>query len=316
MTKQLKEYREVAVEGAQRRKQPSDSRVLSAIAQLEYEKQNVVMKDVKTDEHFEFVDDEVVMACRKMQNLSTRDITQDEAEDKIAEIKLKTAISDIKTVTKIVTDMLPHLLYNSQSLNHREGEAYLIIELLKVFFTNCLVSKLIGMKYDWLTYHLLPHPNHPMNQTVLPDFVMFVEPLSAIMFELLFVEVKRRGNKSNGNSESDLVKLGKEMQIALNKLMFQGVVDPEVVAYLLKMDLRFNGQYRMIEISKFYISMKSVDDLMVLPSILEKLAQVKKIIQSTMKKLYESIEDEEKKDDFSQYTRMACGLPVQVKNNK
>lgn len=41
------------------------------------------------------------------------------------------------------------------------------------------------------------------------------------------------------------------------------------------MDLRFNGQYRMIEISKFYISMKSVDDLMVLPSILEKLAQVK-----------------------------------------
>lgn len=108
------------------------------------------MKDVKTDEHFDFVDDEVIMACRKMQKLlSTRDITQDEAEDKIAEIKLKTAISDIKTVTKIVTDMLPHLLYNSQSLNHREGEAYLIIELLKVFFTNCLVSKLIGMKYDW-----------------------------------------------------------------------------------------------------------------------------------------------------------------------
>lgn len=41
------------------------------------------------------------------------------------------------------------------------------------------------------------------------------------------------------------------------------------------MDLRYNGQYRMIEISKFYISMKSADDLMVLPSILEKLGQVK-----------------------------------------
>lgn len=228
----------------------------SAISQLAYEKQNDVMKDVKTDEYFEFVDDEVVMACQKMQKLlSTRDITQDEAEDQTAEIKLKTEISDIKTVTKIVTDMLPHLLYNSQSLNHREGEAYLIIELLKVFFyelscikvkwyevrlvsineyTPCLKVYLINVVNIRLTYHLLPHSNHPMNQTMLPDFVIFVEPLSAIMFELLFVEVKRRGNKSNGNSESDLVKLGKEMQIALNKLMFQGVVDPEVVGILVE----------------------------------------------------------------------------------
>jgi hypothetical protein len=68
-----------------------------------------------------------------------------------------------------------------------------------------------------------------MNQTMIPDFVMFVEPLSSIIFELFFVEVKRKGNKSNGNSESDLVKLRKEMQIALNKLIFQGVKNPQVV---------------------------------------------------------------------------------------
>ncbi|KAG1455552.1 hypothetical protein G6F56_007037 [Rhizopus delemar] len=77
------------------------------------------------------------------------------------------------------------------------------------------------------------------------------------------------------------------------------------------MDLRFNGQYRMIQTSNFHVSVKSVDTLLGLPAILEKLDQVKKIIQNTMKKLYKSIENNEKKVTFSEYTRIACGLPVQ-----
>ena len=40
------------------------------------------------------------------------------------------------------------------------------------------------------------------------------------------------------------------------------------------MDLRFNGQYRMIQISNFHVSVKSVDSLLGLPTILEKLDQV------------------------------------------
>lgn len=32
-----------------------------------------------------------------------------------------------------------------------------------------------------------------------------------------------------------------------------------------------------------------------------------------MKKLYKNIENNEKKDSFSEYTRIACGLPVQTK---
>ncbi|RCH79070.1 hypothetical protein CU098_004901, partial [Rhizopus stolonifer] len=149
--------------GAQRRKQLSDSRVLalsfvflisitqrSTISQFEYEKQNAVMKDVKTDQYFEFVGNDVVIACRKMHKLlSNKDVTQDKAEDNIAEIMLKTKVAEIRTATKIATDMIPHLINNSQSLNHSEGEAFLIIESLKIFFTNCLVSQLKSTKYDW-----------------------------------------------------------------------------------------------------------------------------------------------------------------------
>lgn len=108
------------------------------------------MKDVKTDQYFEFVGDGVVMAYRKMQKLlSNKGITQDEAEDNIAEIMFKTKVTEIRTATKIVTDVIPHLINNSQSLNHSEGEAFLIIESLKVFFTNCLVSQSKSIKYDW-----------------------------------------------------------------------------------------------------------------------------------------------------------------------
>lgn len=45
-------------------------------------------------------------------------------------------------------------------------------------------------------------------------------------FELMFVEVKRKGSYSNGHHESEVVKIGKEMQVAINKLIFQKVENP------------------------------------------------------------------------------------------
>jgi hypothetical protein len=40
-------------------------------------------------------------------------------------------------------------------------------------------------------------------------------------YELFFVEVKRLGKFANGTFESDLIKLGKEMQVALDKLVLK-----------------------------------------------------------------------------------------------
>jgi hypothetical protein len=67
---------------------------------------------------------------------------------------------------------------------------------------------------------------------VIPDLVLFVDPITGNNLELCFVEVKRLGNRSNGHNEEDLVKLGKEMQLALNKLVFHRVKSPEVVGVL------------------------------------------------------------------------------------
>lgn len=64
---------------------------------------------------------------------------------------------------------------------------------------------------------------------MIPDYVFFAEPYSEITFELCFVEVKRKENHYKRGYESDLVKLGKEMQIGINKLILQKVANPEVV---------------------------------------------------------------------------------------
>lgn len=88
-------------------------------------------------------------------------------------------------------------------------------------------------------------------QVMIPDFALYLDPLTVASFELFVIEVKKPGNFSNGHLELDLVNLSKEMQLALDKLIEKKVKNPEVVALLVegykvtafKMDLRYNGQY-------------------------------------------------------------------------
>jgi hypothetical protein len=69
----------------------------------------------------------------------------------------------------------------------------------------------------------------------------------------LFVEVKRKGNHYKGNYVSDLVKLGKEMQIGINKLILQRVANPEVVGLLIKEGEYICSSYHIITSIYIYI---------------------------------------------------------------
>lgn len=85
-----------------------------------------------------------------------------------------------------------------------------------------------------MTYHFGPPNGHQCGIMMMPHFVLFVDPSSKRSFELMFVEVKRKGSNSNGHHESEVVKIGKEMQVAINKLIFQKVENPEVVGLLVE----------------------------------------------------------------------------------
>jgi hypothetical protein len=68
------------------------------------------------------------------------------------------------------------------------------------------------------------------------------------------------------------------------------VEDHKAVAY--KMDIKYNGQYRMNKISRFHFARGISDDILLLPTIIEKLNQMKKIIERTISNLYNSENEE------------------------
>lgn len=86
-----------------------------------------------------------------------------------------------------------------------------------------------------LTYHLVT----PSGQFMMPDFVLFIELSSAINYEVFFMEVKRKGNLSNNTLENDMIKLSKEMHIALNKLVVKKLRNQKLLAYWWKIIKRW-----------------------------------------------------------------------------
>ncbi|KAL0085068.1 hypothetical protein J3Q64DRAFT_1814507 [Phycomyces blakesleeanus] len=254
------------------------------------------MKDFNLKQYLEFMEDDMLIACCTMQ----------------------------RTAAKITKGIIPHIF--NKSLNG-QGEANQIIELLRPFLLHCWISQIARMKYEWLIYHLLSPSQLYSGQLMMPDYVLFVEPYSSITFELCFVEVKRKGNHYKGNYESDLVKLGKEVQITINKLVLQRVANQEIVGLLIKedhvatsfkMDLKYNGQYRMMKISEFNFIRKAPDDILLLPTIMEKLNQIKiilfnRISTSTLKKLYEALRNKDDQEDLTSYIRTPCTSPVHTK---
>lgn len=106
--------------------------------------------------------------------------------------------------------------------------------------------------------------------------------------------------------ENDLTKLGKEMQIALNKLVLQKVDNPVVVGLLIegtkastfKMDIAYNGQSRMVE------PPPRADDIMLVPINMEKMLY-------KFNYIYEAVNVKNiPKLDASNYIRYPCGSQV------
>ncbi|KAG1165015.1 hypothetical protein G6F36_013555 [Rhizopus arrhizus] len=198
MTKVLKEYRQITENGTQMGKHLSDIRILSlsyiflisekkhcSLSRLLPEQQLAVMKALNLKQYLEFMEDDVLIACRKIQkSLYNEDMDEEEREVAIDLINNSSNSRHIKTAVKIAKDIIPHI-FSNKFLNRQEGEANQIIELLRLFLIHCWTSRLTGVK---LTYHLLPTRLHSSSESMIPDYVLFSEPYSSITFDLCFVE--------------------------------------------------------------------------------------------------------------------------------
>ncbi|KAI8881192.1 hypothetical protein K501DRAFT_274877 [Backusella circina FSU 941] len=70
-----------------------------------------------------------------------------------------------------------------------------------------------------------------------------------------------------------------------------------------KMDLEFDGQYRMLDIGQFFLVRDNINDIMLVPIIMQKLAQIKEITEKTTVKLLKAIKGQGASIDKKSYMR-------------
>lgn len=126
------------------------------------------------------------------------------------------------------------------------------------------------------------------------------------------------------------------MQIALNKLVRRKVKNLEVVVTIIigkviivhvlveqvltyfltdhkatvyKMDLKYDGHYRMMQTSSFNIA-RDFNDVLLMPVILESMKQVYLAVNGSIERLYNAINGDE--EDVVSFIRKQCDSPVLV----
>lgn len=76
-------------------------------------------------------------------------MTMDKAEEAIDEIKSASQNKGVKTASKIISNLCFKLLNNHRSNNQMQGEATLIIENIRPFLNNCIISRIELVKFEW-----------------------------------------------------------------------------------------------------------------------------------------------------------------------
>lgn len=131
-----------------------------------------------------------------------------------------------------------------------------------------------------------------MNSRLQPDFTSYASVFGH-RFDLFVVEIKPP-NSSLGRH--DFIKLAKEMMSILNRLIRLRLESPLVCGLwidghhceALKMDLRVNGVYRLIELDNFELP-KLIDDLTKVRTIVQKLLKIKRLIDIMTEDIERSI---------------------------
>ncbi|ORY96523.1 hypothetical protein BCR43DRAFT_440132 [Syncephalastrum racemosum] len=129
---------------------------------------------------------------------------------------------------------------------------------------------------------MVPHKKSGNEETFLPDFALYNSDISSeVRFELMTIEVKAM-KPSDNKYESDLVRLGKQLQVMIDKQALFGVADPMAVEVLVrgvwskfyKMKLDGKGIYALVELSTFHL-MRTPSDITLVPGIIERFMQLK-----------------------------------------
>lgn len=117
---------------------------------LPLQQQTNIIKSLDVKKHFKPIDAEVSRVCTEIHTiLNNEQLTKDELEESIDQIKSSSKNKEVKTACKIAVNISSNLLSKHVSNNQKEGEASIIIENLRPFMQHCFVSVLDSVKIEW-----------------------------------------------------------------------------------------------------------------------------------------------------------------------
>ncbi|KAI9308178.1 hypothetical protein BJ944DRAFT_260724 [Cunninghamella echinulata] len=127
--------------------------------------------------------------------------------------------------------------------------------------------------------------NDNENQNILykPDWLVYTK--SWRTKAVLGVMELKVAYKRNPSLISDFVKLGREMKLTLNELIYRGIKNPMVCGILIEgfecqtfvMDLNYDGIYRLSAISKFKLCC-NIQEFVLFPTLFNNILYLKKLI--------------------------------------
>ncbi|ORY98245.1 hypothetical protein BCR43DRAFT_457584 [Syncephalastrum racemosum] len=126
------------------------------------------------------------------------------------------------------------------------------------------------------------------NLPLKADFAVYYPAPDDDIYDLVPFEIKSPNNLSDAEAESDLVKLGKEMKAALDRLVDLGLTNPVVGGVLVNgyavsiftMQLAAEGVYLMSTLVDFHL-LRRPTDIMLLPRIVESVQLLRLCIHPT-----------------------------------
>ncbi|KAG2224739.1 hypothetical protein INT45_009054 [Circinella minor] len=327
MSEEYQFYRKKSIEGAQGRETLNDSRILSlsniflissnercVLSSMEDHK--VIFKALKKTDRLKRVDLEFDNACKIITNIYNDDgdyVEMEKVLPKMKQLQDETYLTGVRVLSSMI-DMV--VQWNEDTVLKEEDLGRKTLD----YFLHATFCRIKNTESSWNTYTLKPPSSSPNYQTFLPDFTLYNSKLSSVTnYEFTVVEIKA---KASNKDESDMVRIGKELKICIDKLANAGVIDPVAVGIIIrgsriqffKMLLDGPGAYTMVELGNLNLP-RSPSDTPLLPSLVERFCQLKDFAEESVAKLYEAHRKQRHSNKThnnyqKQWLRPTCQTPI------
>ncbi|KAG0190282.1 hypothetical protein DFQ28_002264 [Apophysomyces sp. BC1034] len=327
-------YRKESIRGAQERESLSDGRILSlSYIFLLSDTQRCVLSTLRNkaavikafdkNARLKRVGNDLLLDCKSMVDMIDDGSTQEAIARQLHTSfdQAEYASDEVRLAGLVMLRNLVERLNHWRFPNELKEGGFIKQALLNI--VEATVCKVQRTKSDWGTYSMVPHPKSEGKEIFLPDFTLYnAEISSEVRFEMITMEVKAT-KPSRNKYESDLVRLGKQLQIIIDKQVLYGVPNPVAMGVLVRgLEIKFfrmtldgNGLYFHVELATLYL-MRSPSDAPLIPAILERFLQLKAIVQESVDNLYSAAEHRRHEDNIDavksrkKSIKRACSTPI------